>query len=170
MFKDQIASDVRSSNLAWNEREVKSIDRITALGMSDQLGAALFRFKYGSDGAAGKRALHLLTHKATRSLGIEMTYARKLATACLLEFVADTCEKCNGTGIVMKSGHSDGCKKCEGSGLKRYSDTERALAAGLPIDSFKAKHLKKFDQVMTCLMGSVAATGGKVRHLLREAA
>lgn len=169
MFKDKYASDVRSSNLAWNEREVKAIDRLTAIGMSDQLGAALFRFKFASDAAAGKRALHLLAHKAKCNLGVELSYATKLATACLKEFVLDNCVPCNGSGLLLNGARYDKCPKCDGSGVKRYSDTERALAAGLPVESW-AKHQKKFDQVMTCMMASVAATGAKTRELLKDAA
>jgi hypothetical protein len=169
MFKDKYASDVRSSNLAWNEREVKAIDRLTAMGLSDQLGAALFRFKFGSDVAAGKRALHLLAHKAKCNLGVELSYATKLATACLKEFVLDNCVPCNGSGLILNGARYDKCAKCDGSGVKRYSDTERALAAGLPVESW-SKHAKKFDQVMTCMMSSLAATGGKVSQLLKDPA
>lgn len=169
MFKDQIASDVRSSNLAWNEREQKSIDRITALGLSDRLGAALFRFKYGADAFAGKKAVHLLAHKITCNFGFVQTYAAKLAEACIKEFVLDNCVTCNGTGLVMSAGHSDKCPKCGGSGVKRYTDTERALAAGLPVESW-SKHAKNFDRTMTCMMASVASSGVKIGSLLRDAA
>jgi hypothetical protein len=168
MIREKIASDVRSSNLAWNEREEKAIDRITALGMSDALGTALFRFKFANDRASGTRALHLLAHKAKCNLGVELSYARKLATACVKEYLIDSCETCHGTGWVTDRGHPDKCGKCGGTGAKRYSDTERALAAGLPVDNFLQNHGKKFDQVMTCMMASVSAASGKVRDLLRD--
>jgi hypothetical protein len=170
MFKDKYASDVRSSNLAWNEREIKAIDRLTAMGLSDQLGAALFRFKFGSDSAAGKRALHLLAHKAKCNLGVELSYAQKLATACIKEWVLDNCVHCNGTGLILNGARYDQCGKCKGSGVKFHSDSERALAAGLPVDNFARNHQKKFDQVMTCMMGAIAATGGKVSALMRDVA
>lgn len=169
MFKDKIASDVRSSNLAWNDREQKAIDRITALGLTDQLGAALFRFKYGSDAAAGKRALHLLAHKSAQRLKVELSYARMLSTAAIKEWLIDACETCNGTGIVPGVGRHDKCSKCDGSGVKRHSDTERALAAGLPVGSWD-KHQKRYDQVMTCMMGAIAETTGRARELLKEPA
>lgn len=169
MFKDQYASDVRSSNLAWNEREEKSIDRLTAMGLSDPLGAALFRFKFGSDAAAGKRAIHMLAHKMTCNHGFVTSYATKLSTACVKEFVLDNCVPCNGAGLILNGARYDKCPKCDGSGVKRYSDTERALAASLPVESW-SKHQKNFDRTMTCLMASVAATGGKVSALMKEAA
>ncbi|WP_152530563.1 hypothetical protein [Paraburkholderia dilworthii] len=148
---------------------MKSIDRLTAMGLSDPLGAALFRFKFGSDAAAGKRAIHLLSHKAKCSLGVELSYAQKLATACIKEFVLDNCVSCNGTGLILSGSRYDKCSKCDGSGVKRHSDSERALAASLPVESW-SKHQKKFDQVMTCMMASVAATGGRVSALMRDAA
>ena len=170
MIREKIASDVRSSNLAWNEREEKAIDRITALGMSDALGSALFRFKFGSDAASGKRALHLLAHKAKCNLGVELSYARKLAAACIKEWTIDNCVHCNGTGLVLNGSRYDKCGKCDGSGVKFHSDTERAMAAGLPVENFMQHHGKKFNQVMTCMMGSVSAASGKVRDLLKEPA
>lgn len=169
MFKDKYASDVRSSNLAWNEREEKSIDRLTAMGLSDPLGAALFRFKFGSDAAAGKRAIHLLSHKAKCNLRVELSYAQKLATACIKEFVLDNCVPCNGAGLLLNGARYDKCSKCDGSGVKRHSDSERAMAAGLPVESW-SKHQRKFDQVMTCMMGAVAATGAKTSALMKDAA
>lgn len=167
MIRERIASDVHSSNLAWNENHQKAIDRITALGMTDALGAELLRFKYANDRHAGTRALHLLAHKAKFALKVELSYARTLARAAIKEYLIDGCEKCNGTGIVKDAGHASSCTKCGGTGVKRYSDSERALAAGLPVDSWRA-HAKKFDGVLICMMGSVAETGGKLRALLRD--
>lgn len=163
MIQERIASDVHSENLAWDENYQKAIDRITALGMTDALGSELLRFKYANDRNAGPRALHLLAHKAKFALKVELSYARSLARACIKEFLMDACDKCNGTGVIGR----DKCAKCDGSGVKRYSDGERASAAGLPPESWHG-HAKKFDAVMTCMMGSVAETGGKVRALLRE--
>lgn len=167
MMQERIASDVHSTNLAWDENYQKAIDRITALGMTDALGAELLRFKYSCDRSAGARALHLLAHKAKFALKVELSYARSLAKAAIKEYLIDGCEKCNGTGIVMDGARAFSCRKCEGTGVKRYSDTERELAAGMPPNSWHA-HAKKFDGVMICMMGSVAETGGKLRALLRD--
>ena len=163
MIQEKIASDVHSANLAWDENYQRAIDRITALGMTDSLGAELLRLKYGNDRAAGKRAICLLAHKAKFALKVELSYARSLATAAIKEYLIDTCEKCHGTGVIGR----DKCSKCDGSGMKRYSDGERAMAAGFPAESWHG-HAKKFDGVLTCMMGSVAETGGRLRALLRN--
>jgi hypothetical protein len=165
MIRERVASDVHSANLAWDENYQKAIDRITALGMTDALGAELLRFKYANDRAAGARALHLLAHKAKFALKVELSYARSLAKAAIKEFLIDACDKCNGTGVIGR----DKCSKCDGSGVKRYSDGERAMSAGFKPESWHG-HAKKFDEVMTCMMGSVAETGGKLRGLLRDVA
>jgi hypothetical protein len=163
MIRERVASDVHSANLAWDENYQKAIDRITALGMTDALGAELLRFKYANDRASGTRALHLLAHKAKFALKVELSYARSLAKAAIKEYLIDACEKCHGTGVIGR----DKCSKCDGSGVKKYSDSERAMAAGFPPESWKS-HAKKFDGVVTCMMGSVAETGGKLNALLRE--
>ena len=165
MIQEQIATDVHSANLAWDENYQKAIDRITALGMTDALGAELLRLKYANDRHAGTRALHLLAHKAKFALKVELSYARSLAKAAIKEYLIDTCEKCHGTGVIGR----DKCTKCDGSGVKRYSDGERASAAGFPAESWHG-HAKKFDGVLMCMMGSVAETGGRLRALLRNSA
>jgi hypothetical protein len=171
MIREKIVGAMQSKNLAWHAEFEQAIDRLTAVGMSDALGSALLRAKYCNDRFAGQRALHLLTHKAAQRLKVEMTYARMLATAALKEWMVDACEKCNGTGMMMEGNHSHAvsCKKCNGTGVKKYSDDERALCAGLPVDAWH-KHRSRFDGVVTCLAGAVGATTGRVRELLKEAA
>jgi hypothetical protein len=110
-----------------------------------------------------------LAHKAKCSIKVELSYATRLATACVKEWVLDNCIHCNGTGLILNGARYDKCGKCKGSGVKFHSDSERALAAGLPVESWP-KHAKNFDRTMVCLTGSVAATGGKVSALMREVA
>jgi hypothetical protein len=167
MIREQVVSALLSKDLAWHADFERPIDRLTALGLSDPLGAALWRFKYLHDRASYQRALHLLAHKVTCQLKVELSYARQLSTAAIKEYAIDTCDKCNGVGHIYEGIHAGKCRPCDGAGMKCYSDTERALAAGLPVESWP-KHQKKFDRVVTCLVGAVAATGGKVSALLRD--
>jgi hypothetical protein len=165
MIREKIVSAMQSKNLAWHAEFERSIDSLTAVGMSDALGSALFRAKYCNDREAGRRAIHLLTHKAAQRLKVEMDYARKLATCAIKEFMVDSCEKCQGTGHALEGAHLAPCTKCKGTGAKQYSNFERESCAGLPADSWP-KHAKRFDGVVTCLYGSIAATTGRVRELL----
>lgn len=167
MIREKIVGAMQSKNLAWHAEFERSIDALTAVGMSDALGSALCRAKYCNDREAGRRALHLLTHKTAERLRVEMSYARSLATAALKEWMVDACEKCNGTGSVMESAHSHAvtCSKCNGTGVKTYSDSERALCAGFPVESW-SKHTKRFEIALNCMYGAIAATTGKVRELL----
>jgi DnaJ-class molecular chaperone len=163
--REKIVGAFESKNLAWEQDFERAIDRLTAVGMSDSLGSALFRAKYCNDRESAKRALHLLTHKAAQRLKVEISYARNLSSAAFREWMVDTCDKCQGTGHAMESGHLVQCSKCSGTGAKRYTDAERAIAANLPIESWK-KHESRFNGVVICLMGAVAETTGRVRELL----
>lgn len=165
MVREKIVSAMQSSNLAWHAEFERAIDRLTAVGMSDALGSALFRAKYCNDRSSGKRALHLLTHKAAHRLRVEMEYARALATTALREWMVDACEKCHGTGNVKEGDHVSTCRKCNGTGVKAYSDNERALCAGFPVESW-SKHTQRFEITLNCMYGAIAETSGRVRELL----
>ncbi|MPW16922.1 hypothetical protein GCT13_08255 [Paraburkholderia sp. CNPSo 3157] len=165
--KDQVVTATQSSNLRWEADFVRAVDRLTALGLSDPLGSALWRSKYCNDAASGRRAVLLLTKKVEARLRVERTYAQRLSTAAFREWMLDACDRCAGVGTITDRGHVDTCPKCNGSGAKRYSDAERALAAGVPVESW-SKHAKKFDDVLICLNGASAATAGKVRELLKD--
>ncbi len=169
MIREKIVGSMQSSNLAWHADFERAIDRLTAVGMSDALGSALFRAKYCNDRHSGQRALHLLTHRAAQRLRVEMSYARSLATAALREFMVDACERCNGTGTSKDGAHLSTCSKCNGTGVRSYSDSERALCAGFPVESWP-KHSKRFDVTLTCMYGALAELTGRVGELLKEAA
>lgn len=167
MIREKIVSAMQSSNLAWHAEFERAIDRLTAVGMSDALGSALFRAKYCNDREAGRRALHLLTHKSAQRLRVEMRYARALSTAALREWMVDTCEKCHGTGVARDGDLVSTCRKCNGTGARSYSDTERAMCAGFPLESW-SKHTQRFDVTLNCMYGAISATSGRVRELLSE--
>jgi hypothetical protein len=167
MIREPVVSALLSKDLAWHAEFERPIDRLTALGLSDPLGAALWRFKYLHDRSSYQRALHLLAHKVAQRTRVELSYARSLSSAAIKEYVIDSCDKCGGRGHVFEGIHAGKCRACDGSGMKCYSDSERAIAVGVPLETW-GKHKKRFDEAMTCLFGAVAATGGKVRQLLRN--
>lgn len=167
MIREQVLSALLSKDLAWQADFERPIDRLTALGLSDPLGSALWRFKYLHDRASYQRALHLLAHKVAQRTRVELSYARSLAAAAIKEYAIDSCDKCGGRGHIFEGIHAGKCKPCDGTGLKCYSDAERAIAVGVPVEAWK-KHQGRFDQAMTCMFGAVAATGGKVSQLLKD--
>lgn len=169
MIREKIVNAMQSKNLAWHAEFEQAIDRLTAVGMSDALGSALFRAKYCNDRAAGRRAIHLLTHKAASRLKVEMDYARKLSVCAVKEWMVDACEKCHGTGHALEGARLAPCTKCNGTGAKQYSDFERETTCELPAKSWE-KHQRRFDGVVACLMGSVSDVTGRVRELLKEPA
>ncbi|WP_322069949.1 hypothetical protein [Paraburkholderia bannensis] len=165
--KDQVVTATQSSNLRWEADFVRAIDRLTALGMSDPLGSSLLRAKYCRDAKAGRRAVLLLAKKVEARLRVDRAYAEKLSLAAFKEWMLDACDSCAGSGSITEGAHISTCTKCHGSGVKRYSDAERAMAAGLPIEAW-SKHQSKFDDVLVCMNASAAATGARVRNLLND--
>lgn len=169
--KEKVVGAAQSKDLEWEADFEKAIDRLTAFGMSDPLGAALWRVKYLNDAAAYKRALYLLVRKSRDRLkSRDLEYMIAMATGVMREWIADACQKCHGAGSIVESNRvTVQCPKCQGSGIKRYSDHERERYCSLPHGSWNAGHERIFDQIMICLTGATAATGGKVRDLLRDA-
>lgn len=171
MIQEKIVSAMQSSNLAWHAEFERAIDRLTAIGMSDALGAALWRFRYLHDRAAYKRAHALLADKAEiRIKRKKGPYLFGLVGCAILEWSDDRCMHCEGTGLFAHPGNpvrSIKCSKCGGSGLRSYSDWERSNNCGLN-GVWNAGHQKNFDAVMSCLTGSAAAAGGRARELLKD--
>jgi hypothetical protein len=150
--------------------ETKAIDRITALGLSDPLGSALWRFKYLHDRAAYKRALYLLASKAQDRLKTKDTnYVIAMSVGVLREWSFDACEVCRGVGSMPAlHGLTEKCRPCDGTGMKRYTDFERETNCKLPHGTWPKGHNRIFDEIMICLTGAASATGGKVSALLKN--
>lgn len=170
--KEKIVNAAQSKDLAWEADFEKAIDRLTAFGMSDSLGAALWRFKYLRDRAASKRAFCLLLDKAAARLKRDKDgdYLKNMVAGVMREWMMENCDKCFGTGLVPPPGAASRavkCTKCDGTGLKRYSDFERSMNCGLK-GIWNRGHQRIFDEVMTCLVGATAATGGRVAELLKN--
>lgn len=166
--KERIVSAAQSKDLSWEEDFEKAIDRLTAFGMSDPLGAALWRLKYLNDAAAHKRALYLLVKKARDRLRApDLDYLIQMARGVVREWTIDACDTCHGVGSVTEHRALVKCSKCGGTGTKRYTDRERERYCGLPAGTWNRGHERIFDEIMICLTGATAATGGKVRDLLK---
>lgn len=166
--KDKVVGALQSKDLKWHAEFERAIDRLTAFGMSDPLGCALWRFKYLNDKSAYQRALYLLAYKAkVRLRSKDVDYVIALAKGVMREWAIDACGKCNATGFVTEAnGVQTKCSKCDGTGVKRHSDEERARYCALSV--WNAGHNRNFEEVLICLTGATAATGGRVRDLLKE--
>ena len=171
MIQEKIVNAMQSSNLAWHAEFERAIDRLTAIGMSDALGSALWRFKCLHDRSAYKRAHALLSDRAEARIKREKgPYLFGLVSGAIFEWSDDRCAHCEGTGLLAHAGHpvrTIKCSKCGGSGLRSCSDWERSNNCGLA-GKWNAGHQKNFDGVMSCLTGAAAAASGRARELLRE--
>jgi hypothetical protein len=164
----KIVGALQSKDLAWHAEFQQSIDRITALGLSDPLGSALLRLKYCRDKTALPRAAALLTKRAANALGVMPQFVRPLAYAAIFEWHHDACDVCRGAGSVKaKNGVLGECTKCSGSGLRRYADHERAKAAGIAVELWP-KRERHYLEMQSILSGAVAAMSGRAGALLRQ--
>lgn len=168
MIREKIVGSMQSSNLAWHAEFARAIDTLTAVGMSDALGSALFRVKYCNDTGAYQRALALLAKEGATRLRVMPQYAKRLAKAAIKEWVIDADPHCQGSGLfVQQNGVSVSCTKCGGTGMRKWEDHERALASGIPVEAWP-KHQRNFEKIAECLGRATAATAGKVNQLLAD--
>lgn len=166
--REKIVGAFESKSLAWEQDFERAIDRLTAVGMSDALGSALFRAKYCNDAAAYQQALAILAKDGAKKLRVMPGYARKLAKVAIKEWIVDADPHCRGSGVFVQSnGIGVSCPKCGGTGMKKWEDHERALVSGIPVESWD-KHQRNFDKISECLSRATSALCGKVNALLAD--
>lgn len=168
MIREKIVNAMQSKNLAWHAEFERAIDTLTAVGMSDALGSALFRVKYCDDKGAYQRALALLAKEGATRLRVMPGYAKKLAKVAIKEWVLDADPHCHGSGVFTKAnGVEVECPKCGGTGMRKWEDHERASASGIPVDAWP-KHQRNFQKIGERLSIATAAMAGKVNRLLAD--
>ncbi len=132
-LRQRLASDLASGNLTHSPLIETGADRIGALGLSDRLGAAMWRILAEHDVGATREAVAILSKLLTRGrLGRKRSASLvRLCWVCVQERLADKCRKCGGRGFIYnKEGVADHCSACEGTRIGRHSDTERARQMG----------------------------------------
>jgi len=129
-LRELIGVDISKGRLKQNPREETGTDRIGALGLSDPLGAALWRITGDHDARAVKVAIEILAHRL-RKAGDGRRLIAKLAEVALWEWLNDKCRKCGGRGFVIQE-HDvrTACVKCNSTGIRRHADTERERSTG----------------------------------------
>jgi hypothetical protein len=168
MIREKIVSAMQSKNLAWHAEFERAIDTLTAVGMSDALGSALFRLKYCNDRGAYQSALALLAKEGATRLRVMPGYARKLAKVAIKEWALDADPHCHGSGVFTKAnGVEVECPKCGGTGMRKWEDHERASASGIPVEAWP-KHQRNFQKIGECLSRATADMAGKVNRLLAD--
>ena len=132
-LRQRLASDLASGNLTHSPLIETGADRIGALGLSDRLGAAMWRILAEHDVGATREAIAILSKLLTRGrLGRKRSSTLvKLCWVCVQERLADKCRRCHGRGFLIAEGDvRHACTACEGTRIGRHSDTERARRMG----------------------------------------
>ncbi len=118
-------------NMLGSIDEETGADRMGALGMSDELGAAMLRVTADHDRHELKRAAILLAHRLRRGRE-SLSMLIKISMIVIQEWLADKCLACGGRRyLISESGVIDSCTVCNGEGTRRHSDTERCRALKL---------------------------------------
>lgn len=124
-LKEQVGTAINTSDLSSRPHE-SAVDRIAALGLSDPLGAALWRLRVGGDLRALKPAAVLLARRAREGFaenwkiggaGVLLRVCRQI----LNEWLQDNCQACKGRGLVglARGGvkvERKTCQACQGTG------------------------------------------------------
>ena len=141
-LRQQLVSDIRSGRLTHSPLQETGADRIGAMGLSDRLGAALWRVLGEHDPEATRRAVVLLAKMlAPRIMSMGKSRRKALLRLCWLalqEKLADKCRKCSGRGFTYTAvGTADACTACDGTRIGRHSDSERIRLMGCSREDYQ---------------------------------
>jgi hypothetical protein len=115
----------QSSNLRDDEHHHQT-EKLAAVALSSELGAKLFRVKYGNDATSYHALLAAWKDKVEKKAGLrhwpKHITAHKVAEMSLRHWLNDVCEPCSGKGFEVIPGSpmlSDApCKACKGDGKR----------------------------------------------------
>jgi hypothetical protein len=133
-----VASALTASDLSDSSLLETALDRIGALAFTDELGARLWRVKWGGSDKDVYPALALLA-KRCHMVARQADFRYRLCEAVLQEWLDDQCRKCRGRGftIAPDTAVRGQCTACEGAGLRRYSDQWRMNRLGLDRSAYQ---------------------------------
>lgn len=140
-LRQRLASDLARGNLTHSPIHETAADRIGALGLSDRLGAAMWRVLAEHDASALKSAVFLLAKlvgKGKRAGAGRRTLLINLCWLVVQERLADKCRRCQGRGFIYNAaGIADACVSCGGTRIGRHSDTERMRLLGWSKETYR---------------------------------
>ncbi len=170
MKHERFIKCVIAHSLEWEEFEERAVDRVTAIGLSEQhndLGDAMLRVD-ALDPVALRKVILLTTRRLNSKMNVSFGFGRRLAIAAMHEYMRANCIHCGGKGKIFQEGrhdsfHSDEtsriiteCSHCNGTGLHRYSNADRRALIGGPYKEAAYEEALSFirDAVVTILARS----------------
>lgn len=152
------------SDLSDSPLEETSIERIGALGLSDTLGAQLWRLRWGNDHSSYASILTaLVRHIKTRPHGGPELWLR-VCVAAINEWLFDACPTCNGRGVTVFPDSDQvhrSCPTCLGTLIRRSSDSDRAKAMRWSVET-----QRKWNIAFSQVHEAIAAADAKLRRQL----
>ncbi len=150
-MRETLESDLADGDLTEDKHRETALDRIRALAYASPLGIGLKRLHGQQSGAHLHQAIAALDQALQRAdpyaraqLAQDLTNLAKIA---ILEWLQQTCGRCEGRGWVVGPARID-CPKCGGSGKHRYTDGERARAFGRKLTESQDKLLEVAHQMI----------------------
>jgi hypothetical protein len=99
------------------------------------------------DKNALRRAILILASKVRREMHLGIGPAEQLAAAAIQEIMHWQCRTCNGASEQIIGGVRKTCPKCGGLGVHWWSESDRAKAAGYPVETWP-KWAPKYEKVL----------------------
>ena len=129
-YPETLARSVESSDLMAHDGKIRDVEHVASLAGATSIGTDLMRAK-DYDVQALRRCIVAVAKAVRRKLRVGHVPAQLLATAALLEVMAWQCRRCHGAAQQIIAGVLHVCPECEGTGIHRWSDAQRARAAGV---------------------------------------
>ena len=145
-FAEKLATSCVTSDLGSKDEQIRAVEHVAALSGATSIGSDLMRAK-DYDVNALRRAIYLLARHARQSMRLSMGPSMQLATAAILEVMHWQCRQCSGASEQRLDGVRQVCPSCGGTGVHRWTDSERARAAGVPLAAWHAWR-PKYERVL----------------------
>lgn len=166
----------------WTEGRGDEAAVLGALGMADELGAALWRLKWKGDPRVARRCVTLMASRLGASgrfqrRGVDRrpgqshgaskpapaAQLERLAFRVIFEWVNDRCTVCHGRGTVGQIGHVRPCGHCRGSCREPVDSVARARDLGVSLELYR----KTWEWRMGRLLAELEALDEAVRSTVR---
>ncbi len=136
-LREAMASTIAHGDLQQNPLIETGADRMGALGLSDELGAAMWRVTCDHDKHAFIAAEALLAKRLQTHRRESPSLLRRLAAVVIREWLDNKCRACSGRGFkIHHASVTHVCPLCQGLTTRRHSDTERIRHLGIPARAY----------------------------------
>jgi hypothetical protein len=172
------ASARQGDAIPFTDADLVFIGRLGQLGgrgTPSIIGAELWRLKYGRDPHSFTRAAWAIVRISEpwfrRKKGILKARIRfAIVRQALREYLDPQCSLCRGAGECKDeaNGLLIVCPQCDGHKVRRYTDDERALALGVPVDEYLKRYASKLAYIAGIISHADLIVGREIIKQLKN--